>query len=217
MFHVEHSHARSILLDVCRAMALGGQPSLVLQLSLEEEDSVPVVLKESEIGPLIRTVAPGIDCIAAPSPSEPIGPKWASVNQEPLFAAVRGQYDWVFVAIEDFSGLVLDADWLEDAMAVVPVKPGAMANAKIQDMVESQQPGLSCLIVPVEERPGSLHENEIQSLRRAFPTSLSRTIMAADPGLDGEEGGRELSFTESPESAQALRTIQLAKEIIHHG
>lgn len=216
---MEQFNDRRLLLTLCQALALGGQSCLVVWLaSTENEDNEAAgdegSLQESEIGPLIRSLAPGVDTITELCAGR--GIEWMTNHGSVLLSATHGQYDWVFIASHDLVHAKGVMGWVDGAAALLPFWNGSPGDgvAATFDALHSVCP---CLVVAVEASTGALATETYSQLHAHYESSLSQTIMTLDRSATTAGADPMGGFFDSPESPQALRAIQLAKELKDHG
>ena len=219
LFHVEQFEDRTLLLSVCQALAVGGQSSLVVWLDASDHDASPQdqaqPLRESEIGPMIRSHSPGVDAIS--DLGVRAGVRWMEDNGASLGSATQGQYDWVFIASSDFSAVNPEASWADSSVVLLPTREGGEHSANTLQVFRAFSPKRTCLVVSVESAEGALSAESYIRLRATYESSLARTIMFIEQQERLGTGAVPAGFMETPESPQVLRSIQLAKELKDHG
>lgn len=219
LFHVEQFSDRRLLLTVCQALALGGQSCLVVWLAPTGGGDNETVgdespLQESEVGPLIRSLGPGVDTITELCAGR--GVAWMAKHGPALLLATHGQYDWIFIASHDLVHAQGAAGWVDGARGLLPFWSGSSADgvAAAFDALHAVAP---CLIVVVEPSTGAMAPEIYAQLHAHYASSLSQTIMTLDRSATSGAADSLGGFLDSPESPQALRAIQLAKELKDHG
>lgn len=219
LFHVEQFNDRGLLLTVCQALALGGQTCLVVWLApagdgAREPEGNEGSLQESEIGPLIRSLAPGIDTITELCAGG--GVAWMANHGPALLSATHGQYDWIFIASHDLAHMKGVAGWVDGARVLLPFWNGSSGDGA-GAVFEALCGVAPCLVVAVEASAGAMAPETYSQLHTHYESSLSQTIMTLDRSAPTAGTDPMGALFDSPESPQALRAIQLAKELKDHG